>query len=549
MTKIFSGRERDKNLTALSGQEFDLLVIGGGITGAGIALDATVRGMKTALIEMQDFAAGTSSRSTKLVHGGLRYLKQFELKLVAEVGKERAIVYENGPHITKAEPMLLPLIKGGSIGSVGAFIGMYVYDLLAGVRKDEHRKMLNKAETLSKEPLLIKESLYGGVHYFEYRTDDARLTLEVLKEAADRGTRALNYMKAVSFILKDGFIKGINAEDKITGKTHQVYAKYIVNATGPWVDILDAIDDPASESKLHLTKGVHIVIDHKKLPLKQSIYFDTDDKRMVFAIPRDGKTYVGTTDTDYSGPIEDPAITSEDKAYLVRSVNRIFPSVNIKVQDIESGWAGLRPLIRQKGKSPSAISRKDEIFQSASGLITIAGGKLTGYRKMAERVTDLVVSRFKKSGINYPGCTTDKIKVSGGKVGGAGNFSGFIKEKIKSGMEAGVSEEAARNLAERYGSNVEKLFEVIKSSAEEAKKFKLPLTLYAQLVYAIDEEMTLTPADFFIRRTSAFYFNIEWVKQWKDAVIIFMANYLGWDETRKNQYKEELETYLKEFAQ
>jgi glycerol-3-phosphate dehydrogenase len=547
MTKNFSGRDRDKNLAALSGQEFDLLVIGGGITGAGIALDATVRGMKTALIEMQDFASGTSSRSTKLVHGGLRYLKQFELKLVAEVGKERAIVYENGPHITKAEPMLLPLIKGGSIGSVGAFIGMYVYDMLAGVRKDEHRKMLNKEKTLDKEPLLIQESLYGGVHYFEYRTDDARLTMEVLKEASERGTSALNYMKAVSFILKDGLIKGINAEDRISGKIHQVYAKYVVNATGPWVDILDTIDDPSSESKLHLTKGVHIVIDHKKLPLKQSIYFDTDDKRMIFAIPRDGKTYVGTTDTDYTGQIEDPAITPEDKAYLIRSVNRIFPTVNIKVGDIESGWAGLRPLIKQKGKSPSAISRKDEIFQSPSGLITIAGGKLTGYRKMAERVTDLVVSRFKKSGISYPVCTTDKIKISGGKVGGAGNFSAFIKEKVKSGMAAGISEESARALAERYGSNAEKLFEIIKSSDEEAKKFKLPVTLYAQLVYAIEEEMALTPSDFFIRRTSSFYFNIGWVKQWKDAVIIFMAKYLDWNEARKDQYKEELEKYLNEF--
>jgi glycerol-3-phosphate dehydrogenase len=545
MTNIFSGRDRDKNLTEFTNQEFDLLVIGGGITGAGIVLDATARGIKTALIEMQDFAAGTSSRSTKLVHGGLRYLKQFELKLVAEVGKERAIVYENGPHITKAEPMLLPLIKGGSIGSVGAFIGMYVYDLLAGVRKDEHRKMLNKAETLKKEPLLINDSLYGGVHYFEYRTDDARLTIEVLKEAADRGAKISNYIKAISFITKDKKIVGVNAEDQISGKTYQIFAKQIVNATGPWVDILDAMDDPSSESKLHLTKGVHVVVDHKKLPIKQSIYFDTDDRRMIFAIPRDGKTYIGTTDTNYTGPIENPGITPEDKVYLIKAVNKIFPGVNLKIQDIESGWAGLRPLIRQRGKSPSAISRKDEIFQSASGLITIAGGKLTGYRKMAERVTDLVVTRFKNEGKKFPGCTTDKIKISGGKFDGAKNFNEYIKEKTKSGIHEGLTEESAKALAEKYGSNVEKIFEIIRTSGEEAKKNNLPVTLFAQLKYAIDEEMALSPSDFFIRRTSALYFNIDWVRQWKDAVISFMSKYLHWDEAQKNKYKEELEKQFK----
>jgi glycerol-3-phosphate dehydrogenase len=546
MTTIFSGKDRAVSTSKISGQEFELLIIGGGITGAGIALDASVRGIKTALVDMQDFAAGTSSRSTKLVHGGLRYLKQMELQLVAEVGKERAIVFENCPHITKAEPMLLPLIKGGSIGSLGAFVGMYVYDLLAGVRKNEHRKMLNKTETLEREPLLSKEVLYGGVHYFEYRTDDARLTIEVLKEAVAKGAIAINYMKAVSFISEDKKIKGLNIEDQISGQTHQVFAKQIVNATGPWVDVLDSIDDPSNGGKLHLTKGVHVVIDHSKLPIKQSIYFDTDDARMIFAIPREGKTYVGTTDTNYSGRIENPPITTEDKTYLINAVNKIFPRVNLKLQDIESGWAGLRPLIKQKGKSPSAISRKDEIFQSESGLITIAGGKLTGYRKMAERVTNLVVSRFKKEGINFPACTTDKIKVSGGKVGGAEKFHEFIKIKIKGGMNYGLSEQASKALSEKYGSNVDQLFEIVKSSQEEAVKFKLPITLLAQLKYGIDQEMVVSPSDFFIRRTSSLYFNIDWVNQWKDAVLIFMAAYLQWDEALKNKYKEELQKHLDE---
>jgi glycerol-3-phosphate dehydrogenase len=547
----FSALKRKNILDKAREEHFDLIVIGGGITGAGIALDATVRGIKTLLVEMQDFAAGTSSRSTKLVHGGLRYLKQLEFGLVAEVGKERAIVFENGPHVTKAEHMLLPLVKGGSIGSIGAFAGMYIYDFLAGVKKHEHRKILNREDTLSKEPLLKKEILNGGVFYYEYRTDDARLTLEVLKEAVNRGAIALNYLKATEFIYDEKkMIRGIKAGDLIGGNEYKFLSSQVVNATGPWVDMLDVLDKADQGNKLHLTKGVHIVVDHKKLPVRQSIYFDTDDNRMIFAIPREGKTYIGTTDTSYAGSLENPTLNMDDKTYLVKAVNKIFPAVNLSIQDIESGWAGLRPLIRQRGKSsPSAISRKDEIFKYPSGLLTIAGGKLTGYRKMAERITDLVASRLKNSKRLFPACTTDKIKVSGGKVGGGEKFSQYIRDNIKMGINTGLSEEPARAILEKYGSNADKLFSIIKTRSEEAKKFKLPLTLHAQIVYAIEYEMCLTPSDFFIRRTSDLYFNIDWVKNWKNEVVIFMSVYLGWTEQVKNSYKEALEKSIEEASQ
>jgi glycerol-3-phosphate dehydrogenase len=546
----FSALNRARIIKEAQEEHFDLIIIGGGITGAGIALDATVRGIKTLLIEMQDFASGTSSRSTKLVHGGLRYLKQLELSLVAEVGKERAIVFENGPHVTRAERMLLPLVKGGSIGYAGAYLGLYLYDKLAGVKKNERRKILSREETLAREPLLKKDTLIGGALYYEYRTDDARLTLEVLKEAVSRGATALNYMKAASFIYDEKkMIKGVKAQDMMNGIDYNFLSRQTVNATGPWVDKLDVLDKPDQGNKLHLTKGVHIVVDHKKLPIRQSIYFDTDDKRMIFAIPREGKTYIGTTDTNYTGSIENPALNQEDKIYLIKAINKIFPGVNLHINDIESGWAGLRPLIKQRGKSsPSAISRKDEIFKYPSGLLTIAGGKLTGYRKMAERITDQVSKRLKTSKRIFPRCTTDKIKISGGKVGGGEKFSQFIKDNISEGVNIGLSEEAARGLLEKYGSNTEKLFAIIKNKSEEAKKFKLPLTLHAQIVYAIENEMCLTPSDFFIRRTSDLYFNIDWVKNWKNEVITFMSVYLGWNEARKNLYKEELEKRIAEVS-
>lgn len=547
MPHSFSSQHRNEYLHKMQTLLLDLLVIGGGITGAGIALDAQSRGLQTGLIEMQDFAAGTSSRSTKLVHGGLRYLKQLEFGLVAEVGRERAIVYENGPHVTRAEPMLLPLIKNGSLGKLGASIGLSVYDLLAGVKSSERRKMLSAQATLQKEPLLRKDILQAGAYYFEYRTDDARLTIEILKEAVQRGAIALNYLKAIGFIYnKEKKITGVQAEDRLTGKMYEIKAKKIVNATGPWVDTLDSKDDPAKGNKLHITKGVHIVLDHARLPLKQAIYFDAPDKRMVFAIPREGKTYVGTTDTTYKGEMEHPLMTEEDKNYLINAIHYMFPGTQVQAADIESNWVGLRPLIRQAGKGPTEISRKDEIFQYNSGLITIAGGKLTGYRKMAERVVNILAEQLRKEeGKVLQPCHTDKIPVSGGKVGGAAKFKEFVSQKIQQGKALGISEKEASKLAETYGSNTDYIFNRIKTGAE-TDYYGLPPVLLAQLQYSLEEEMTAAPTDFFIRRTGALYFNIDWVRQWQEPVISYMASYFNWDVKTREYHSQTLQSRLAE---
>jgi len=265
MGHTFSGLHRSHYLCEMEQVQYDLLVIGGGITGAGIALDAQSRGIQTALIDMQDFAAGTSSRSTKLVHGGLRYLKQFEVAMVAEVGKERAIVYENGPHVTNPEWMILPIYVGGTFGRFTTSIGLRVYDFLAGVKKKERRRMLNVEETLSKLPILKREGLKGAGYYVEYRTDDARLTLEVLKRAVHYGAKAVNYTKADKFIYHNNQIIGVEAVDQLTGKVYAIHARKVVNATGPWVDTLREKDHSKEGKTLHLTKGIHLVIDQSKL--------------------------------------------------------------------------------------------------------------------------------------------------------------------------------------------------------------------------------------------------------------------------------------------
>lgn len=503
--------------------------------------------MKTGLIEMQDFASGTSSKSTKLVHGGLRYLKQFEVKEVSEIGKERAIVYENAPHVTTPVWMLLPLIKGGTFNKLSIKAGLMTYDRLAKVKRSERHVLLNKKQAFEKEPLLHKDKLKGGGYYVEYRTDDARLTLEVAKESAKWGAKVVNYVKAEEFLYKNDKVMGVRVVDQQTGEIQEIHAKKIINASGPWVDTLRVKDRSNKGKHLHLTKGVHITIDSKRFPLSQAVYFDALDGRLVFAIPREGKVYIGTTDTDYFGDINHLQMTSRDRDYLLESVNTMFLEVDLKDKDVESSWAGVRPLIHEEGKDPSDISRKDEVFISGSGLISIAGGKLTGYRKMAQRVVDQTAEKLEKEGFGpYPKCQTRNIHLSGGNVGGSNKFSEFISEKIREGTTIGLTSGEAEKLVNRFGSNVDHLYTIIRIRGEEAVFYGLSKAIFAMIVYGIEEEMTVTPSDFFIRRSGALFFHINWVYKWKSPVINYMAQRLHWTKNEKITYTNNLDQRIKE---
>nr|WP_134685915.1 glycerol-3-phosphate dehydrogenase/oxidase [Brevibacillus migulae] len=540
-----SGLQRKEMLRAMSGQTYDAVIIGGGITGVGIALDAVTRGLKVALVEMQDFAAGTSSRSTKLVHGGLRYLKQLEVQMVAEVGKERAIVYENGPHVTTPEWMVLPFHKGGTFGRFSTSLGLMLYDFLAGVKGSERRRMLDVQETLRKVPLIKKEGLLGGGNYVEYRTDDARLTIEVAKAAHHQGADLVNYAKVEELLYENGRVVGVKVVDQVDGEAYTLYGTKIVNATGPWVDTLREKDGSRKGKRLQLSKGIHLIIDQSRFPLTQAVYFDTPDGRMVFAIPRDGKTYVGTTDTFYQDEIAHPRMTEEDRQYVIQAINYMFPEVNITEKDIESSWAGVRPLIYEEGKSASEISRKDEIWESDSGLITIAGGKLTGYRKMAEMVVDLLVKHLRAQGkSDFRPCATKHLPISGGDVGGSAHFPAFVAAKTKTGMEMGLAKEQAEKLTRMYGSNVDQLFNIVQQRTKENDPFALPADLFASLVYGIEAEMVVTPVDFFVRRTSMLLFCIQEVHKWKKPVLAYMAQRFGWTQEQEHAYAEELEKHL-----
>ncbi|MET1014563.1 MAG: glycerol-3-phosphate dehydrogenase/oxidase, partial [Paenisporosarcina sp.] len=536
---MFSALSRRKMIQSLDSYQFDLLVIGGGITGAGIALDAVTRGLSVALIDMQDFAAGTSSRSTKLVHGGLRYLKQFEVQLVAEVGKEREIVYENAVHVTEPEWMLLPFHKGGTFGPISTSVGLRVYDFLAGVKREERREMLSSNETLQKEPLLKEKGLRGGGYYVEYRTDDARLTIEVIKKAVEKNALCLNYVKAESFIYENKQVIGVQAVDQLSGQIMTINASQIVNATGPWVDTVRANDLIDNGKQLKMTKGVHIVIDHSDFPLEQAVYFDTPDKRMVFAIPRNGKAYVGTTDTFFDEDPKQPIASKEDVDYLLEAIAFMFPKIKLTPNHVESTWAGVRPLIFEEGKDPSEISRKDEIWESKTGLITIAGGKLTGYRKMAETVVDLVARKLKG---NYPVSMTKHLPLSGGDIGGSAKYYSFINMKIVEGLAYGLSQDQSKDLASFYGTNVDYLFSF--ANMLKTQKLSMPLVMAAKLYYGIYHEMVCTPSDFFIRRTGSLYFNIKEVEQYKEAVLLVMKDILGYTDEQVEYHRFELQHQL-----
>lgn len=536
---MYSYKDRADIFNTLNSYSFDVLVIGGGITGAGIALDAASRGLSVALVEMQDFSAGTSSRSTKLVHGGLRYLKQFEVGLVADVGREREIVYENAVHVTTPEWMLLPIYKEGSLGSFTTSAALKLYDRLANVRKDERRKMLSKKETLEKVPFLKEKDLKGAGYYVEYKTDDARLTMEVIKKAIEYKAICVNYARVTDFIYNKKKLVAANVKDEITGNKITIHAHQIVNATGAWIDELQSLDQKQKKKQLRLTKGIHIVVDQSVLPLEQALYFDNEDGRMVFAIPRDGKTYVGTTDTFYDEDPINPIATSEDVTYLINAINHIFPDQYVTVEHVESTWAGVRPLIYEDGKSPSEISRKDEIWTSKSGLMTIAGGKLTGYRKMAEEIVDKIVKkhRFKHA----TQCITKALALSGAKGLNSKNFDSYIKNKAKAGESYGFTYEEAKQLTARYGTNVDDVFIHGKTYNTE---LELPLNLYAELNYAIEKEMVYTPSDFFIRRTAMLYFDIASVEQHKDVVVDLMNEIIGYSETEKLIYQTQLELFI-----
>lgn len=542
----FSNLKRAELIQELSEETYDLVVIGGGITGGGIALDAASRGLKVALVEKGDFASGTSSKSTKLIHGGLRYLKQFDFWLVKEVGSERAIVHKLAPHLVIPEKMLLPLIEGGSYGKWLTSIGLKVYDILAQVEGKDKRKMLEKKEALALEPLLPKKILKGAGYYAEYRTDDARLTLETIKTSRHYGAQAINYAEVIDFLYTDERVAGVKVKDVVSGHEFPVHSKYVISAAGPWVDELRSINNSKKGKRLHLTKGVHLVFPHEKLPVKQSVYFDVPDGRMMFAIPRGKVTYVGTTDTNFNNDKDNVGIDLADALYLVSAVNNMFPDIELDMEDIESSWAGLRPLIHEEGKSASELSRKDEIFTSDTGLISMAGGKLTGYRKMAERVVNRLARKIEEDeGRELPECSTAEIPLCGNDFKKYKAVKKYIAEVFDRISPDGFTKHDAWFLVTNYGKQTETILDTYASLKGEDAQVRM---IKAELRFGIRFEMVQSPMDFFIRRTGRLYFDINSVRTMMDPVFDEFRSMYKSDDAQIREWKDALEAAIDEHA-
>lgn len=370
----------------------DLLVVGGGITGAGIVRDAAMRGLRAGLIERGDFASGTSSRSSKLIHGGVRYLEQGEIALVREAAVERAILRRIAPHLALRANMVMPVHGRTSAGLLKLRAGLWAYEKLVHLEEDERHETWDRDETVRRVPGIETERLQGAAVFTEYVTDDARLVVETLKSARRHGARLANHAPATRLEPLSGGRMRASVRDETCGREISFECGAVVNAAGPWVDAVRRLGGEA-KPRMHLTKGIHLVVPRERLPIDDVLVMRAADRRSVFIVPHDAITWIGTTDTDWPDPVERPTIGRDDVDYLLEATNRILPTARIGHADVSGAWAGVRPLLHQEGKSPSEISRRDEVMEEPGGLLSIAGGKLTTYRVMAERVVDQVVAR------------------------------------------------------------------------------------------------------------------------------------------------------------
>ena len=408
----------------------DLLVVGGGIVGAGMARDAAMRGIKTMLVEQHDFSNGTSSRSSRLLHGGIRYLAQGKLALVFEASHEKGVIYRIAPHLAEPLPFIFPTYKKTSWPKWQMAIGVRIYDLLCGKRNLGKSSNLSLADLERLLPQLGLDRSTGGVRYFDGLTNDSRLVMDTLASAEKSGAELHNHTRFLG-AKKDGQGWACELEETSSGERRTVHCRGIVNATGVWSPELEQ-----SRVKLRPTKGVHLVIDRKRLEVPSAVVL-TDEARVLFLIPWGDRTIVGTTDTDYSGPLDDPICDADDLEYILSNINAYFPAANLKGSDVLSTWAGLRPLVADPNGNPSDISRKHEIIMPEPGWWDVTGGKLTTYRLIAEQTIDSVVKHLKFSAKK---CTTASVPL----------LPGAPKETPHSGCRP---PEVTREIVEYYVAN------------------------------------------------------------------------------------------------
>jgi len=523
---------------ALATPTFDLLVIGGGINGAGIARDAALRGLSVALVEQGDFASGTSSKSSKLIHGGLRYLENYEFGLVLEASRERDRLRRHiAPHLVHPMPFVFPIFAGDPVGRLRLSAGLWVYDGLAAFRNIARHRSWGREATLAAEPRLRGAGLRGAMHYFDCWADDARLTLETVLSAVAAGAVACNYVEVAALTRADGRLTGASLRDRLYGGALTVAARQVVNATGPWLDHVRRLDDPAAPAVLRLTKGVHLLVPRARVGNVHAIVLRSPrDGRVMFAIPWDDQTLVGTTDTDFEGAPDAVAADAADVDYILEVTNHYFPDAALAERDVIGAFAGLRPLVAppDAGASPSETSREEAIFESPSGLLSLGGGKLTTYRRVAERVVDRVVERLRRldPGRRCAPCQTLDAPLPGAKVDlpGRGGYPGFAK-RVRATAPESLGEETVRHLLERFGTAAPEIVALMAADPTAARRLVagLPYRL-GEVARAAAAEMAVTLDDALRRRLRLTFRDPAAGLDVVDDVAALMASIHGWED-------------------
>jgi glycerol-3-phosphate dehydrogenase len=533
---------REETIRELKSKGFDVLVVGGGITGTCIARDAALRGFSCACIDKNDWAYGTSSRSSKLIHGGIRYLEMFDFKLVFEACRERRQLLLNAPHLVYPQPFTFPIYKGDKNGVFMIESGLILYDMLALFRNVQNHRMYMHDKAMELEDGLDSDRIKAAGVFYDCSTDDARLTMAFALSAIDAGARCANYIEVVD-LLKDGNrLCGARVRDVLTGEEFDVEARVVCNAAGAWGDAVCGLDEPGAPQKLQLTKGSHIMVPRGRARTVNAlpIVSPTDD-RLMFVIPRGHFSLIGTTDTYYHEDLDKPYATREDVEYILEAVNHILPRANVDTSDILSTYSGLRPLAMQEGGedvAASKVSREHRIYQSRSGLLTIAGGKLTTARSMAQEMVDMVARELLKVfGVKArTGCRTMNNPILGTPAPDTEARVRALSAKLK------FDDDILTGLF-KQGTDALKVLALIDEDASLAEPLAPEIPhVKAQVKFAVEGEMAHTVDDFLVRRTEIYYQANDQGLGVAEEVARIMGEALGWDA---EEGKRQVEAYKK----
>lgn len=532
--KNFSAITRSQNISKMKVEEFDLVIIGGGINGAGVARDASARGMKVALVEARDFASGTSSKSSKLIHGGIRYLENMEFKLVFEALNERTRLFEMAPHLVHPLRFMIPLYEESRVGMFKMGLGMWLYDALSLFQAPEMHECLSAEESLERMPDMRSTRLLGSFVYSDAYMDDDRLVHETLRSANENGALCVNFVKANGAQFENGRIAGILCEDQVLQEKFTIKAKHVISSVGPWTDELGEALLKGWKKILRPTKGIHLTLPKHRLPLASAVVMAAEKSdRIVFGIPRHEMIVIGTTDTDFQGSPEEVMATPQDVSYLLSVTEQYFPGAEITTRDVIASYAGIRPLVKDDSTSEGKTSREHVIINDERGITFVAGGKYTTYRLMCEQTVDQVLrafsleerARFTKSDTSQPlnpYTSVDAFRQALGMIDVWATESGRPREDIQL-------------LCERYGMEAA---EILEANPQGYTYWQL------EAAQAIDTTMCLHLRDFYARRVPLFLANRNHGVQFMDEIAAVFKDKLGWSELRLNDECHQLSEYM-----